>query len=266
MKGKLFKVILGTLAFILFAGGLAFLSKSGNSVGTWLITPHRGEASTSDQITITHSPTWCQEGTWVIGNFTYIGKRCVNYPTPTPNPCYRSDFHIADPWTGEEFKWIPYVPDIKLNAKAEYSWQKLHIGDCVYWVEGYTTTVGNTFVCEHQGNSSDVSCWLSQTPIPTPTPTPQCYRIRSYFQYYPNTSNTEPPWSAKFDPMAFNIIPQSYLGCDDAAIQKVQYWNPDERKWIEGTWGLTDFNYWKGVYTDLLEKEYEAERLCKCNP
>jgi hypothetical protein len=63
--------------------------------------------------------------------------------------------------------------------------------------------------------------------------------------------------------MAFEQIPQSYFGCDNAALQKVQYWNPYDKTWVEGTWGLTDYNYWKGTYTDLLTKEYESERTTR---
>lgn len=102
------------------------------------------------------------------------------------------------------------------------------------------------------------------SPAPTSTPTPTCWTVRYYPQYSPNSLNTEPPWSSNFNPMSLEMIPQSYNGCDGVAINKVQYWDPYDRNWVEGAWGLTDYNYWKEVYTGLLTVEYKEGRMCGC--
>lgn len=46
------------------------------SMAIWGIS----QAATTQNVTITDPPTWCQAGNWTIGDFTYYGIRCVNPP------------------------------------------------------------------------------------------------------------------------------------------------------------------------------------------
>lgn len=71
------------------------------------------EASTTQDIAITDTPTYCQEGSWVIDDWTYIGKRCVNYqptPSPTPSPIPKAELsweEVAKPscWKFDSKGW-----------------------------------------------------------------------------------------------------------------------------------------------------------------
>ena len=234
------------IAIILFAFGMSFL-------GAWLMQPRSANAVPNIDIAITSPPTYCQEGNWTIGDWTYIGERCVNLPTPTPNQCYRSDFRIADPWIGEEFKWIPYVPDIKLNAKDGYSWQKLTIGNCTYWIEGYARTIGGDFVewygnmtareasCKYQKEALGIDCWLPQ-PIPTITPTPTSLL----------------PWEGKTPTMI--RLPQTWyfdtgMTLFRDSLGDVFYYHDDVR--AVGMWIFKDYNgNWGGIAV-LPDLEYK---------
>jgi len=74
------------------------------------------KAATTSSVTITDPPTYCQEGNWTIGDWTYIGKRCVNYqpiPTSTPTPTLTSmPVPTPIPTSAYKMPWEDKTPNL----------------------------------------------------------------------------------------------------------------------------------------------------------
>lgn len=100
------RIIGKLLAVIVLMGILAVIGLAGNNwIGEVKAAPTQG-------VTITDPPTYCQEGTWVIDDWTYIGKRCVNWAiaTPTPTPTSKAELswkEVAKPscWKFDKTGW-----------------------------------------------------------------------------------------------------------------------------------------------------------------